>query len=299
MVVLAAAIALLAVAGVALVTGHPAALRAALLEALPSRRTPRTLVIEPPTASSARPGAPAKSSTPRMGPLVVVGLGDSVPSATTCDCSGYVETLGGHLGRATGRATVVHNDAVGGWTSADVEHDLAQGSTQADLLHADLVIVEVGANDLDLRRVDDPSCLPAATSGCWDDTVTDLRAALFRIVDAVRRSDANPALRVAVLGYWNVSVDGAVGRSLGNDYVAGSNDLTRLVNETVADVARQTGTVYVDAYTPFKGPAGLRDPTGDLLDDGDHPNASGHALLADAAYAALDSAGAVAAWTAR
>ncbi|MEO6998451.1 MAG: GDSL-type esterase/lipase family protein, partial [Terracoccus sp.] len=87
-------------------------------------------------------------------PLTLVGLGDSVPSATTCGCTGYVELLGQSLHNATQRPVVVHNDAVGGWTTSDVEQDLRSGQTATDLSHADLVTVEIGANDFDLGRVD-------------------------------------------------------------------------------------------------------------------------------------------------
>ena len=77
----------------------------------------------------------------------------------------------------------------------------------------------------------------------------------------------------------------------------GSDALTRLVNETIQQVATTTGSVYVDAYSPLKGPTGTRDPTADLLFDGDHPNADGHALLAGAVVDQLSTTGAVPAWT--
>jgi lysophospholipase L1-like esterase len=248
-------------------------------------------------ATTGREAAAAAPTTATADRLVVVGLGDSVPSASLCDCAGYVEQLGERLGSATGRTAVVHNDAVAGWTSADVEHDLASGTTRADLAHADLVVVEVGANDFDLDRVSDPTCLPAATSTCWSDTLTALHDGLTRIVQRIRAADTNPDLRVAVVGYWNVTVDGVVGRARGRSFVAGSDSLTAAVNRTVERVAAQTGAVYVDAYSPLKGETGDRDPTNDLLDDGDHPNAGGHTLLMRAVYDALEDAGALRSWT--
>jgi len=251
----------------------------------------------PSAAGTVRRAAPTTGTTTPAGPLVVVGLGDSVPSATTCGCAGYVEQLGTRLGTATGRAAVVHNDAVGGWTTSDVERDIDSASTHRDLADADLVVVEVGANDFDLNRVDDPTCLPAASSPCWTDTLKGLHDGLTRIVDGIKAVDTNPDLRIAVVGYWNVTVDGAVGRAQGNAFVIGSDALTKVVNSTVDQVATATGAVYVDAYTPLKGEAGDRDPTSDLLDDGDHPNASGHTLLMEAVYDALEDAGAVSRWS--
>lgn len=264
------------------------------------------LLVAPGTSPTGRPaeqGGTAYGSTPPTtarsrppGPLTLVGLGDSVPAATTCDCNGFVEQLGTRLTALTGRHWEVHNDANGGWTTADVEDDLQAASTRDDLARADLVVVEVGANDFDLDRVDDPACLPASSSGCWSATLQRLRDGLTRIIDHIRHLDARPDLRVAVLGYWNVTVDGSVGTALGEDFVLGSDALTRLVNGSVAAVASSTGALYVDAYTPLKGVDGTRDPTGDLLDDGDHPNAKGHRLLTTAVVDSLEDAGAVLAW---
>ncbi len=249
-----------------------------------------------PTTGTPTTGSSTTSTPAPTGPIVVVGLGDSVPSATTCGCTGYVEQLGTKLGQVTGRKPVVHNDAVSGWKTSDVENDLSSATTRRDLSDADLVVVEVGANDFDLNRVNDPTCLPAATSKCWADTLQGLHDGLTRIVDDIRTADTNPELRVAVVGYWNVTVDGAVGRAQGNAFVVGSDALTKVVNSVVDQVAASTGAIYVDAYTPLKGEAGDRDPTSDLLEDGDHPNASGHTLLMEAVYEALEDAGAVSRW---
>ena len=244
---------------------------------------------------AARAAPSASPSAPR-GPLTLVGLGDSVPSAETCGCTGYVEQAGSRLEPLTHRGWVVHNDANGGWTTADVEDDLGSAPTRAHLADADLVLVEVGANDFNLDRVDDQGCFPAAGSDCWSSTVAGLRDGLTRIIQAIRGIDHRPDLRIALLGYWNITVDGSVGRALGEGYVLGSDALTRLVNETVQQVAATTGSVYVDAYSPFKGPTGTRDPTATCSIDGDHPNASGHALLAAAVVDELRTTGAVTAW---
>jgi lysophospholipase L1-like esterase len=219
-----------------------------------------------------------------------------VPSADTCGCTGYVEQVGSQLARLTQRPWAVHNDATGGWTTTDVADALLTSPTREHLADADLVMVQVGANDFDLGNVADKACLPAATSDCWSATLAGLRDGLTRIIHDVRLVDTRPDLRIAVLGYWNVTLDGAVGRALGSDFVLGSDALTRLVNSTVAQVASETGAVYVDAYTPLKGESGERDPTGDLLEDGDHPNATGHTLLRTAVLDELADDGAVAAW---
>ena len=198
-------------------------------------------------------------------------------------------------GQLTGRTPTVHNDATDGWATADVVADLDSTHTRHDLIGADLVLVEVGANDFDFDGVDDPTCFPAATSPCWNTTVEAMKRGLARIVRTVDAVDANPALRVAVVGYWNLTVDGAVGRGRGPDFVRGSDELTRVVNAAIASVAETNGATYVDAYAPLKGDGSL-DATGHLLDDGDHPNQSGHRLLMQAILSALDADGAVTDW---
>ena len=255
------------------------------------------------TSSSPGPPSPRSVSTSRtpsttpepLPPLRVVGLGDSVPAADTCGCDGFLEQLVPALHATTRRRVTLANDATSGWTTRDVLADLAEGRSHRDLVAgADLVVVEIGANDFDLSRLGDASCAPAGTSPCFRATLASLRSGLTSIVDRVR--SVSPGARVALLGYWNVGVDGSVARELGSTYVASSDALTRAVNQVVTEVTRTTGATYVDAYTPLKGAGGDRDPTEDLLDDGDHPNASGHARLADAVLDALQASGAVAGW---
>jgi lysophospholipase L1-like esterase len=264
-----------------------------------STTTPTPVSTPSPSVTTPSPtptSSPAPTGPTTATPLTVVALGDSVPSATNCTCEGYVEQLGTLLHTATRRPVAVHNDAAGGGTSADLARDLQTPAIVHDLRHADLVIIEVGANDFSLDRVDDPACLPVEKSACWSTTMDNLRTGLTRIVSNIRAIDRSPQVRVAVAGYWNITVDGAVGAARGDAFVTGSDALTKAVNTTIAGVAATLHAIYVDAYTPFKGDGSL-DPTSALLDDGDHPNAKGHALLAKAVLEALTSARAVAAWT--
>ncbi|HET7799759.1 MAG TPA: SGNH/GDSL hydrolase family protein [Humibacillus xanthopallidus] len=296
----AAGVVVLLLGAWALGSGHLGSL-ASPASGMPSAPIARTST---PARTSSPSTAPSSSAAPTpthtgpaaSDPLTVVALGDSVPSAGSCDCTGYVERLGASLHGETGRPVTVHNDATGGWTTADVEEDLSSPSTSRHLSNADLVVIEVGANDFDLDLVDDPSCLPASTSSCWSSTMSDLRTGLSHIVSDIRAVDRNRQVQIAVVGYWNVTVDGAVGQARGNAFVVGSDALTRAVNTTIAGVASSLQTIYVDAYTPLKGDGSL-DPTSALLDDGDHPNAKGHAIIAKAVLDALTAAGAVASWT--
>lgn len=254
---------------------------------------PGTPLPSPVRPTTGPPGGAA------MRPLTVVGLGDSVPAAGTCDCTGYVEQVGAQLQSLTRGPWVVVNDATGGWTTSDVQDHLRDTTIRAHLAAADLVILQVGANDFTLDQVSDPGCLPIATSGCFASTLTELHTDLTGVITGIRAINHRPDLRIAVLGYWNVTFDGQVGQGLGTDFVVGSEALTAAVNQTILAVADATGSIYVDAFTPLKGPAGQRDPTPDLLDDGDHPNAMGHTLIAAAVIAALERSGLVGSVSAR
>ncbi|MEO7446750.1 MAG: SGNH/GDSL hydrolase family protein [Humibacillus sp.] len=260
-----------------------------------STSSPTPSAAPAPTTSAAVP-TPSAAPVPPSGPLTLVGLGDSVPAATTCGCTSFVDLLGSRLEALTGHSWVVHNDSHDAWTTANVEADLATPATRQHLAAADLVVLEVGANDVDLDKVPDPTCFPAAASGCYADTLSALGASLTSIVGQIRALDHRPDLRIALLGYWNVTVDGQVGQQRGDDFVVGSDDLTKEVNATIEQVAVSTRAVYVDAYTPLKGASGTRDPTGDLLADGDHLDASGHARMAATIVTRLERDGALPGW---
>ncbi|WP_347350785.1 SGNH/GDSL hydrolase family protein [Intrasporangium sp.] len=247
---------------------------------------------------AAHPSAAGTGAPSRSDPLRIVALGDSVPADTGCPCRGYVADLGAVLQGLTHRTTDVRNDAVAGWTSADVLTALDSGQLSGDLAGADLVVVQAGANDFDPGRIGDPACPPTATSPCWRPTLATLRTGLVGISRRVRALDTNPDLRIALVGYWNVTVDGAVGQSRGAQFVTDSTALTVVVNDTISAVAAQQHDVYVDAFTGFKGPDGRRDPTPDLQADGDHPNAAGNAILTAAVRYALVDSGALPVWTA-
>lgn len=66
-----------------------------------------------------------------------------------------------------------------------------------------------------------------------------------------------------------------------------SRTMTRLFNAMVVEVAASQKAIYADFSTPFIGTDGSADPTDLLASDGDHPNAAGHARLADAVVSAL------------
>jgi lysophospholipase L1-like esterase len=108
---------------------------------------------------------------------------------------------------------------------------------------------------------------------------------LTQLIGTIRGLQRSDGVVVAT-GYWNVFLDGVVGRRRGTDYVQASDTFTRAVNGVIADAAGRAGARYMDLYQPFKGD-GSTDPTPLLAEDGDHPNRAGHRVIADAVLAAL------------
>ncbi len=238
--------------------------------------------------SAARKASATSAPTPAAAPLTVVGLGDSIESGYHCDCTNFVAEVAQRIGDAQGRPVKLANRAVPGAVTQDVLDQLTATETRQTVAASDLVIVEIGANDFaagaaDLYR---PECLPDQGGTCFAATEASMRRNLDSIVAQVRGLQTRPGAQVVVLGYWNVFVDGAVGRAQGDTYVAGADQVSQRVNRAAVEVAAQHGVVYADAYAPFKGD-GSRDDTPLLADDGEHPDAAGHAALAEAVLGAL------------
>jgi lysophospholipase L1-like esterase len=236
------------------------------------------------TPEETTPATPdTTTGSPAVGPLHVVTYGDSVPAGSLCDCTDFPSRVARRLGSDLSRPVTSDNLAVSGFTSADVLDQVASSQAAPTLAHADLVIIEIGANDFSESLATMPEC--SSSLPCDQDDLDALRANLegiVRLVDAV----PGPADRtVALLGYWNIFKDGAVAQAKGGSYVAGSDALTRQVNAVVAGVAAKTDALYIDVYGPF---AAINDPTDHLAPDGDHPNAAGHELLAKAVVSSVE-----------
>jgi lysophospholipase L1-like esterase len=255
---------------------------------LPSRPAPTSTPTSTPSStptpavSSAPPSAP--SSAP--GPLTVVGLGDSVPAATDCGCTSYVSLVAQQLADQQGSTAVVSNLARSGLTTAGLLEQLQDPSVRVLLGRADLVLVTIGANDFDGDELTAAACRPVTGSSCYTDALAGLSRALTGVLSQVRQLQPDSG-KVVVTGYWNDFLDGTVGAGQGADYVAASDTLTLASNTVTATVSADQQAQYVDIYTPFKGADGSKDCTWLLADDGDHPNQTGHQVIAQAILSAL------------
>jgi lysophospholipase L1-like esterase len=258
---------------------------------VPPARAPAAAARSAVRTRAAASRRPPSATTPRV--HRVVALGDSVPAGTACSCDDYVSLLAKSLSTANGPAVASTNLAVSGATSADVLGQLTDTATRTAVAGADVVVVTVGANDLE--AADDPTTCPSTDgqgsseviAACYDQELGTLSANLAQLLDRIDGLTAARGTRVLVTGYWNVFLDGAVGRSKGPAYVELADAVTRAVNRRIAAAARAHGGTYVDLFTPFRGSDGTNDCTDLLAADGDHPDADGHALIARTLAAAV------------
>jgi lysophospholipase L1-like esterase len=212
----------------------------------------------------------------------MVGLGDSIPAGNGCPgCAPFDDLYAERIARDTGVPVEVTNLGVGGTTSADLLDSLTEDdSVDAAVRDADIVTVTIGANDF-ASALDDYLDGDCGGTECFTDQLPGLRANLTAILGDIHALRVDRPTAVRVTGYWSVFVDGQVADELyGPAFRADSNALTVLVNGVIRDVAHDDGDDYVDLYTPFKGDGDL-DPSPLLADDGDHPNQTGHELIAD------------------
>jgi lysophospholipase L1-like esterase len=178
----------------------------------------------------------------------VVGLGDSVPAAGACGCASYVSLVGQQLARQSGRSSTLDNLAIGGMTTSGLITQLQQPAVRDTIAAADLVIITVGANDFDERVLSTPACQRAAVLSCYQETLTAQRTWLSSVLTQVNALIAQHAGTVLVTGYWNVFLDGQVGRDRGETYVEGSNALTLADNALIESASGTSGDTYVDIY---------------------------------------------------
>ena len=88
----------------------------------------------------------------RHGVDVVVGMGDSVPAGTACECATYVDLLAQAL-RQRGMGTRAVNDAQPGATSTELLRFVT--SHQVRAAPDQVTVITIGANDFDATRVAD------------------------------------------------------------------------------------------------------------------------------------------------
>lgn len=245
-----------------------------------------------PGAAAGADGAAAPDAAPQDAPATtpqgtyhVVGLGDSVPAGTACGCDTYVSLVGRARAAALGLTPDVSDLAVPGLTTAGLVDQLGDPDVAAAVAGADLVIVTIGANDFDPDQAGTDACAPPGLD-CYRPQLDAQPAQLDAVLDRIAALEAGHPATVVVTDYWDVFLDGDVGQAQGPAYVAASDALTAADNAVIEAAAGRHDATFVDLFAPFRGD-GSTDDTALLADDGDHPDAAGHRLIARTIEAAL------------
>ena len=212
---------------------------------------------------------------------VVVALGDSVPAGTACNCSPYVDLVADAVASTQHAQVTAVNLSVPGQTIGGLTGQLRSSRVAAQLARADVVLVTVGANDLE----DETQCTPSSPTTCYAGDLRALQPAYVRMLDLLGAT-LSPRAKIVVTGYWNVFLDGRVATQKGATYVSNSLALTQTVNDAIASAAGTHSATYVDIFASFKG-AGDDDDTALLAADGDHPDAAGHQVIAESILSVL------------
>jgi lysophospholipase L1-like esterase len=168
------------------------------------------------------------------------------------------------------------NDAVSGYTSSDVVSQLSDPTVSSHVAGADVVEIEVGANDVGY----DATCGPSIS--CYQSAIPTVEQNLSQIVARVHELTLGHRILVVLLDYWSVWLGGQYAAEMGQQYVDGAAMVTDQVNAVIKESAARTGSAYVDLRAAFKGPDYTYDETHYLAPDGDHPNAAGHDQIAHA-----------------
>ena len=228
-------------------------------------------------------GAASSKSPPRQ--WSIVALGDSVPYGSNCKCTPYPPLTASGLTAKTGQTVTAANDAVPGYTTSNVLHQLQSDTAVIDhVRRADAVEIEVGANDVAHSQ----AC--GTTVDCYAPKVPAIQANLDAIVASVHELTSGHKVLVVLLDYWSVWLGGQYAAAKGDAYVDAAATVTDDVNTAIKATAAKTGSAYVDLRTAFKGPDYAYDETHYLSNDGDHPNAAGHQQIADTTQAVIEAA---------
>jgi acyl-CoA thioesterase I len=232
---------------------------------------------------STKEAGTSTASAPRT--WSVVALGDSVPRGTNCDCRPYPELSADELAASAAGTVTATNDSVAGATTSGV---LRQLESDADVIGhlrgADVVEIEIGANDVGYSQ----SC--GTSVDCYAPRIPTIEKHLDEIVRLTHDLTSGHKALVVLIDYWSVWLGGEYAAAKGEAYVAAAEEMTDRVDSVIKSTATATGSAYVDLRAAFKGPSYSYDETHYLSNDGDHPNAAGHQKIAAATAAVIEKA---------
>lgn len=232
-------------------------------------------------------GRPAHAQAKIGSKQHLVVLGDSVAAGAGCNCPTYADLLTARLATRSGQSATVTNAGQDGMTTTDLLSQLDDAALARALQTATVVTITIGANDFDEGLAGRDDCAVGGATSCYGAPLAALPGLLHAVLSRIHQLTPASAA-VITTGYWNVFLDGDIGRQQGNNYVATSDALTRAVNAIIADQSAVTNDRYADLYIPFESQTQLG-LTALLATDGDHPSGQGHQLIADVVYDELGS----------
>jgi lysophospholipase L1-like esterase len=213
----------------------------------------------------------------------IVALGDSVPRGTNCDCTPYPPLTAKGLAATTGKNVTATNDSVAGYTTNNVLKQLTSNEdVKAHIRKADVVEIEIGANDVAYNK----TC--GTSVDCYAPKVPTVKKNLLDIVRKTQSLLSGRKHVVVLLDYWSVWLGGKYAKEKGEAYVSAAEEMTDRIDTAIKSTATETRSAYVDLRAAFKGPSYTYDETHYLSSDGDHPNAAGHEKIASATEAVIE-----------
>ncbi len=215
---------------------------------------------------------------------VVVGFGDSVPAGAHCGCPSFLQQYADRVGVATGTRPVVDNLAVDGSTSADLVELTGTDRVRKAVAQATVVVIMAGANDYEEAF---QAVGAGAASSRYEPVAAAVRENVSAAIESIR--SVNPAAAVVVADYWAAMEDGAVAqRDYTRTQLSAARQATQSLNDALWSVKSAAGVAWVSTRQAFRDQG--EDDTDLLLPDGDHPNAAGTTVIADALAAVLPRA---------
>ena len=258
--------------------------------------------------NSAAPAASHAANTPWH----LVALGDSIPQPSACPgCTTFVDLYAGAIKKATGRPVVVDNRAANQLSNvppvqvATVKsHLLTDASLRTAIAGADIVLVNVGINDMPWSRFDDPCdvapnfpvvkwrqlspvCSRRVTSE-YKKTLDEVLTQIDELRGCGGQVDVPPCSQrgqkdtlVRVVTVYNSAIGDTVDPGWNSPESARR---TRFANDLFAhaqcEVVRFHGGRCADVYHAMNGRRGTRAAGRYFAGDYTHLNQEGHRLVA-------------------
>lgn len=224
-----------------------------------------------------------------------VAIGDSITVGPYLSSPGqkWVSRYSRRASEATGERLELKNRGVGGDTSGDVLRRLQRDRGLRDAVAgASVVTVYVGYNDIRIPRLRYKRGSPSGADhqGHYRAVVRNFGENFARIMQTVRRLAPDALVRTADVYYPAVGTDRR-SKSHGkrSDAEVHSVHLNEM-NRRIREISNKRGAKVAPVYRRFNGPPKRgtpvrpRDPVaaGLLAKDNIHPNAAGHAVIAQA-----------------